>query len=122
MIRNILPKDLPKLKELADWEFGPDYLKGLVLVDSSDEPIVFVGAWQLAEVHLAMNPSWGTPGARLAALKEIHAAMERELSALKVGQVVTWFEKCSAFTRRMKQLGWVMSEKISWHRGINGSK
>ena len=118
MIRPIEAKDLPKLKELVDWEFGDDYLTGLVFVDSEDAPRAVCGAWLLAEVHMGMDKSWGTPGARFAAMKEMHAAMERELKALHVKQVVTWFDRCSAFTRRLTKLGWVMSNKVSWHRGV----
>lgn len=103
---------------MLDWQFGPDFLTGLVYTDANDQPVLFAGAWQIAEVHMGMDKSWSTPGARYAALKELHAAMEKELKQLQVGQAVTWFDRCSAFTRRLKKLGWVMSEKVSWHRGI----
>lgn len=121
MIRNIELRDIPRLKELLsgfEWTFGSDFMRGLVMVDAEDRPVLFVGAWQLAEVHLAIDPTWATPGARLVALQQIHRAMEKELAALCAGQVVTWMDKCSAFTRRLKRLGWVMSEKVSWHRRI----
>lgn len=119
MIRPIEAKDLPKLQELAGWEFGPDFMAGLVLVDSQDAPVLYAGAWRLAEVHIAMDHQWSTPAARFLALKEIHVAMEKELKALHVKQAVTWFDKAWAFSRRLERhLGWVMSNRISWHRKV----
>lgn len=90
---------------------------GLVKVDSEDQPVMFAGAWSLAEVHM-VSSAWNTPGARFAALQEIHAAMEKQLRGLGVGQAVTWMDKISAFTRRLGRLGWINSKKTSWHRGI----
>ncbi len=123
MIRFLRQSDIPRLRELTQadvWSFGPDFMQGLVLTDSQDAPVMFVGAWQRAEVHLAVDASWSTPGARMEALKQLHDAMEQGLAAKGVGQVVTWLGESDspAFRRRLKVLGWVESVLISWHRRV----
>jgi hypothetical protein len=121
MIRTIAERDIPRLKELEcglSWQFGRDYMDGLVMTDADDVPVMFMGAWRVAEVHMLADPSWSTPGARLAALQQLHYAMEQRLWAHGVGQAVTWLDDMKAFTRRMIGLGWVKSSKTSWHRRV----
>jgi hypothetical protein len=124
MIRKIRQKDIPRLKELEDgfeWEFGRDFIEGLVAVDENDVPVMFCGAWHLAEVHVALDKGWSTPGARLCLLKEIHDAMNDQLKRKGFEQVVTWFEESKAAKRFQKRLGlwgWIMSAKRSFHRRL----
>lgn len=124
MIRQIKPSDIPKLRELQgdfEWTFNFDFLEGLVAVDEHDQPIMFAGAWKLAEVHCAIDSKWSTPGARLLMLEELHEAMRLELRRQNVGQAVTWFDDVKErFMHRLKRMGWMKSSKISWHRGTNG--
>jgi hypothetical protein len=126
MIRAIRKSDLPRLKELQDgfeWEFGSDFIEGIVATDEHDNPIMFCGAWGRAEVHVAMDKAWSTPGARLALFHQVHDAMNDELKREGFEQVVTWFDKdatkaAKRFQKRLGILGWIMSEKRSWHRRL----
>jgi hypothetical protein len=117
MIREIKPSDLPRLRALGlEHDLGTDLIEGLVSVDQDDQPVMFAGAWLRAEVHMALDHSYSTPGARFVLLQEIHAEMERRLKRRKIGQVVTWLE--NNFGRRLRQLGWAKSELTSWHRKV----
>lgn len=122
MIRPIRKTDIRRLKELEDgfeWEFGDDFIEGLVAVDENDEPIMFAGAWQRAEVHITLDKKWSTPGARFLLLKELHDAMQAEMKRKGIGQVVTWFEGAvDRFQKRLETWGWIMSDKRSFHRRI----
>ncbi len=123
MIRPIEQKDLPRISALGGFpsEYGRDFLGALALVDEDDVPLVVMGAWSRAEVHMAMDKQWSTPQNRLLALTELHGAMEQELAFLNVGEVVSWFDKACAFTRRLnKSLGWKQSERFSMHRNVRG--
>jgi hypothetical protein len=117
VIRRIEERDLPKLRELrSDWELETGCI-GLVLVDENDVPVVFAGAWLLAETHIAIDSKWSTPGARLFALEQIHQAMNDALKEKGIRQAVTWFDGAKdRFRRRMEKWGWVASQKTSWHR------
>jgi hypothetical protein len=118
MIRKILQSDLPRLKELGfDHEIGPDFLEGICAVDENDVVVMFAGAWSRAEVHMCTDPSFSTPGARLALLSQVHDAMESELKSRNVGQAITWFDESKKrFQSRLKRLGWVKSEFTGWYR------
>ena len=121
IVRDIRADDIPALRALGhpvEWTFGADYLVGKVAVDASDRPIGFLGSWLRAECHSALDPEWGTPAMRLAVFHELHGTMERELKARGIGQVLAYFEKSGAFCRRLRALGWVMSEMQSWHRRV----
>jgi hypothetical protein len=92
-------------------------------VDENDKPIAFAAAWKRAEVHAALDPKFSTPGARLAVLRELHDAVEKELSWDGFKEAVTWFDEkptkeAKRFQKRMSLWGWVKSQKTSWHRGI----
>lgn len=120
MIRSIRKSDLPRLKELGfEHEIGADFIEGVCAVDENDSVVMFAGAWSRAEVHMAVDGSFSTPGARLALLKQVHDAMERELKARNVGQAITWFgSELKQFKKRLQKFGWVKSELTSWHRQI----
>ena len=116
------PSDMAKLKELGvEWEFNDDIIGCLVSVDEHDQPIMCAAAWYRAEVHLALDHKWSTPGARLFALKELHDAMHEELKRKHIGQAITWFgEELKRFKTRLQAWGWVKSQLTSWHRRIDG--
>ncbi len=121
MIRPIESRDLGRLKELEigfSWEFGTDYMAGLVYVDRDDQPVMFVGAWRLAEVHLVVDPAWKNPALRMVALQHIHDAMSAELRNLGVKRTVTWMDGMKAFGRRLLKLGWIKSSITSWIKEI----
>jgi hypothetical protein len=120
MIRRLELKDLPRLKELGfPYEIGPDFIEGLCAVDGNDEVVMFVGAFSRAEVHMCVDGQWATPGARLALLKQVHDAMERELKARNVGQVITWFgSEMKRFKVRLQKLGWAKSDLTGWYREV----
>jgi len=123
VIRPIRRDDIAKLKSLGgfEWEFGNDFIEGLVSVDANDQPIIFAGAWHRAEVHIAIDGKYSTPGARLLLLKELHDAMEQDLKARGVGQAITWIDdKLKRFTERLEAWGWIESQKKSWQRRLNG--
>lgn len=124
LIRDIRSSDIAKLQAMQeglDWSFGPEYVEGLVAVDENDDPIMAAGAWKIAEVHCALDRQWSTPGARMLMLKELHAAMEERLRRQGIRQVVTWFDGAKdRFRKRLECLGWIESQKKSWHRRING--
>jgi hypothetical protein len=122
MIRNIREDDIPRLRELGfEHEFGADFMEGVVAVNENDIPVMFVGAWSRAEVHMAIDKEWGTPGSRLALFQQVHCEMEKELKSRSVGQVVTWFGgELKSFKKRLQKLGWIKSELTSWHRRIDG--
>lgn len=125
MIRLLQEKDIPRLRELEgdfEWEFG-DCVGALVAVDENDRPVMYCGAWKRAEVHIALDPKWSTPGARLAFLHKIHSTMNDKLKRDGFEQVVTWFDEkptgaAKRFQKRLGILGWMMSEKRSWHRRL----
>lgn len=118
VIRKIRKEDLPRLKELGfEHEIGHDFLEGICAVDENDKVVMFAGAWLRAEVHMCTDGSWGTPGARLALLNQVHDAMERELKSRNVGQAITWFDEGrKRFKARLQRLGWMKSEFTSWYR------
>jgi hypothetical protein len=126
VIRPIRAEDIATLQQLQngfDWEFGPDYLQGLVATDDADVPVMFMAAWIRAEVHMVVDSKWATPGTRLCFLQQMHDAMEVELKVRNVGQAVTWFDAAVTklerrFLQRMAGMGWVRSERISWHREV----
>lgn len=122
MIRAIRESDKRRLKELESgfaWEFGSDWIEGLVAVDENDEPVIFAGAWSRAEVHITLDKKWSTPGARLFLLKELHDAMRAELKTKGIGQAVTWFDETrERFKDRLKSWGWLESQKKSWHKEL----
>lgn len=125
MIRKMRDSDIPRLKELNpefEWTFGRDFMGGVVVTDENDSPVMFSGAWRRAEVHMAVDSLWETPGLRYAALRALHVAMENELRLQDVGQAVTWFAKCEKFCRRLKALGWTESGLTSFHRGISNGQ
>lgn len=122
VLRKIRPDDIPTLKQLQQgfkWEFGPDFIGGLCAVDEHDTPVMFVGGWARAEVHIAVDSKWSTPGARLFLLKQLHEAMRYELKAKGFNQAVTWFDEArDRFKDRLQSWGWVKSKLISWHREL----
>ena len=112
---------MPRIRELQGehlWEFGPDFECGYVFVDANDVPVLVTGAWKKAECHMLIDPSWGTPGARMLALQQAHDAMERNLYAAGFREVHTFFAKVEAFCRRMQRLGWRQSAMTSFHREV----
>jgi hypothetical protein len=116
-IRPMLEKDQPWLWHFEGehkWEFGADFLGGLVIVDEDDRPVAFMGAWSRAEVHCVVNPRWKTPGLRLTALTELHNAMEINLKAKGVGRMVTWIDDAHRFCRRLLHQGWIRANKTSF--------
>ena len=130
MIRRIGPRDLPVLKAMERgfaWTFGGDLLECLVLTDEQDVPLMAMGAWSRAEVHMLTGEA-ETPGMRFSMLKQLHAAMETQLAERGVGEVVTWVDEtkpCSmwrAFRRRLSRLGWKRSTRTSWHREVAHGK
>jgi hypothetical protein len=122
VIRQLRKTDIPRLKELENgftWEFDGDFIEGLAAVDEHDSPVMFVGAWRRAEVHIAVDPKWSTPGARFLQLKELHEAMRVELKAKGFSQAVTWFEDVKdRFVERLQTWGWVKSQLTSWHKEL----
>jgi hypothetical protein len=123
LIRPIRRDDIAKLKSLGgyEWTFEHDFIEGLVFTDEQDQPVLFAGAWHRAEVHLAVDHEWATPGARLLALKQLHDAMENELAVRGVGQVITWIDdKLKRFSKRLEVWGWIESQKKSWQRRVDG--
>jgi len=121
VIRPIRRDDIAKLKSLGgfEWEFGLDFIEGLVSVDANDQPIMFAGAWHRAEVHIAVDAKYSTPGARLLLLKELHDAMQAEMRSRGIGQAVTWFDETKdRFKQRLQSWGWIESQKKSWHKEI----
>lgn len=124
MIRLLEEKDLPYLRKLQteyEWEFGKDFMLGMAIVDEHNHPVMVVGAWKRAEVHMLANGQWGTPGMRMIALQELHKAMEFELRKQGVGEVHTWLDEMKAFCRRLQALGWGKAKRQMWARRINGS-
>lgn len=123
MIRHIRPSDLPRLKELGfEHEFTPDFMEGICATDENDVVVVFAGAWSRAEVHMALDKGFGTPGLRLALFQQVHREMEKSLNARNVGMVVTWLDgSMKSFHRRLQNLGWVKTQLQSWNRRINGN-
>jgi hypothetical protein len=116
-IREIKPADLPFLWQFEGehkWEFGADFISGLVIVDEDDRPVAFMGAWSRAEVHCVVNPRWKTPGLRLQALTDIHRAMEMSVRAKGVGRMVTWIDDAHRFCKRLTQQGWIRANKTSF--------
>lgn len=98
---------------------GEGFLDGLVYTDEQDQPVLFVGAWQLAEVHAAVDGKWATPGARLLALNQLSDELERRLKHRGINQVVTWFDEgIDRFKKRLFSMGWVESRKRSLHRRL----
>ncbi len=124
MIRHIKPSDIPKLNSLQngfEWTFSNDLIEVLVATDENDEPIIFAGAWKIAETHCLIDPSWSTPGARLLMLEELHEEMRKRLAEDGYKQAVTWFDSAKErFIGRMQGWGWVKSPKVSFHRSTNG--
>lgn len=120
MIRNLRLSDLPRLKELGfEHEIGSDFIEGKCAVDENDVVVMFAGAWSRAEVHMCVDPSFSTPGARLALLGQVHDAMEQELKSRNVGQAITWFgNEFKRFRTRLQRMGWVKSEFTHWFREI----
>lgn len=122
MIRPLRAKDAQRLKELEngfEWDLSEGFMDGLVYTDEQDNAVLFVGAWQIAEVHMVTDRSWATPGARLFAMQQLHDAFEKRLKAKGVVQVVTWFEEgADRFKMRLRSWGWLESQKKSWHRGV----
>jgi hypothetical protein len=119
MIRKVRNSDLPRLKELGfEHEFTSDFIEGICATDENDVVVMFAGAWSRAEVHMASDKTWGTPGARLALLQQVHREMEKHLKARNVGQVITWLDGMKGFSRRLHNLGWFKSQLTSWHRRI----
>jgi hypothetical protein len=122
VIRPVESRDFERVKQLAigaDWEIDESMFCGLVLVNEADEPMIFAGAWMLAEVHVAVDRAWSTPAVRLHNLKQIHDAMQKQLRLCGVGQAVTWFDNTrNRFLNRLETWGWVKSQKTSWHREI----
>jgi hypothetical protein len=116
-IRPLRPDDIPRLREIEGhhrWEFGEDFMDALVMADEDDRPVLCAGAWRLAEVHCLVDPAWKTPGAREAALKTLHRAMEIQVKAHSVRRVVTWFAGTERFCRRLLGWGWLRSSEISY--------
>lgn len=121
MIRPMRESDLPRLRELQGefaWEFGRDFAGALVVVDAQDVPVAIAGAWRRAEVHMVMDSRWETPGMRWEALRQLHAAMEAQLSAEGVGEAITWMDGMKALCRRLKGLGWGKAARPMWARRI----
>lgn len=120
MIRAIRLSDVPRLKALGfQHEFSSDFLEGICATDENDVVVMFAGAWSRAEVHMALDKEWGTPGARLALLQQVHGEMEKALEARGVGQVVTWFgDELRSFKRRLQHFGWVKSQLTGWTRRV----
>lgn len=122
LIRPIRKADVPRLKELEngyEFEFGDDFIDGLCAVDGDDSPVMFIGAWRRAEVHMVLDKGWSTPGARLFLLKEMHEAMRSDLKAKGFGQAVTWFDDVKdRFKDRLQSWGWVKSTLTSWHKQL----
>lgn len=122
MIRPIRESDKARLKELENgfaWDFGADWIEGLVAVDENDQPVIYAGAWSRAEVHVALDKKWSTPGARHALLKQLHDAMQVELKAKGFSQAVTWFDDVKdRFIERLQGWGWVKSNLTSWHKQL----
>lgn len=121
-MRPIRQSDIPRLKELGfEHEFSTDFIEGICATDENDVVVMFAGAWSRAEVHMALDKEWGTPGSRLALLQQVHGEMEKYLKARGVGQAITWFGgELKRFKKRLEKLGWVKSELTSWHRRIDG--
>lgn len=126
MIRRAEPRDLPILRKMQgcfEWTFDRDLAECLVVVDECDVPVMAAAAWKRAEVHMVSAKS-DTPGMRLFMFRELHDAMEKALFCQGIGEAVTWTEidgKCSmwrAFAKRLAALGWVKSERVSWHRRV----
>jgi len=120
VIRQLRIDDLPRLKELGfEYEIGADFIQGVCAVDENDVVVMVAGAWSRAEVHLCVDSSFSTPGARLALLGQVHDAMEKELKARNVGQAITWFGgELKRFKVRLQKLGWKKTELTSWFREI----
>lgn len=122
MIRPIRVSDYARLKELEngyEFKFDGDFIEGLCAVDEHDSPVMFVGAWHRAEVHIVLDRKWSTPGARLFLLKELHDAMRVELKQKGIGQAVTWFDEArDRFKDRLQSWGWVKSQLTSWHKEL----
>ena len=121
MIRPLVASDLERVKQLQGelpWTFGRDFLGALAVVDENDVPVMAVGAWSRAEVHMLTDHTWATPEQRLRALAEVHEAMRLELEAQGVGEVHTWFEAAERFCGRLKRLGWKRLRKQMWGRTV----
>lgn len=120
MIRFLEPQDIPRVKELQneyEWEYGPDFMGALAVVEN-DKPVMVVGAWMRAEVHMVTDSTWNTPAGRLAALAELHDRMEKVLKDFSVGEAITWMDDMKAFGRRLEGFGWAVAKHVMWARRI----
>jgi len=121
MIRFIEPQDLARIKELEngfEWEFSPDFLCAMAVVDENDRPVMIAGAWKRAEVHMLLDSGWAEPKKRSAAFLELHKAMEEVLAREGVAEVITWMDDMKAFGRRLQRLGWEVAMKTMWCRRL----
>jgi hypothetical protein len=120
LIRAIRSSDLTRLKELGfEHEIGSDFLEGICATDEHDVVVMFAGAFSRAEVHMALDKGFGTPGLRLALLQQVHNEMEKALKRRGVGQAITWFgDELKCFKRRLQHFGWVKSQLTGWTRRV----
>lgn len=79
------------------------------VVTDEGMPVVGAAAKVTVEIYGYSDATWGTPGLRLAALKLLHAEIEKELKQQNILTVHAWLppQVAKAFGRRLvKIFGW----------------
>lgn len=111
-LREATAADIPALHALYTGEMPPfDGTLFAVYVIEDDGGVIrmAVTAQRTAEAFLLVDPSWATPGERLAALEALHGTMLAHLHAQGVANIHAWLppEIARSFGRRlMRRFGW----------------
>ena len=123
MIRNVEPKDLPKLRALHEatgfqWDFPEGLLSAKVWVDANDEPRMLLGAKVIAEVVLIAGED--KPGEKLAMLEALSAAVHEDIRRSGIREAVAWLPNSiyKPFSRRLAKWGWKPSQYRTMSRGV----
>lgn len=115
MIRRLRKSDIPKLREIhAKAGYGFDFpeTEGMigahVAVDDEGNVVGFAGAQREAQVFGMLDPTWGTPGARMRIFAELHRPVAEKLEKCGVKEAYVAVDpKFPAFGRRlMRNFGW----------------
>lgn len=95
VIRLLKKGDIPRLQEIHAQSGVPipfpniekEFLPIPVVVDENNRVVAAVGSVPAAEIYFFLDHEWETPGMRLEALKQLHVAVQRQLSQLGIVEV-----------------------------------
>ena len=79
VMRDATPEDIEHLKTFGGHVPFGEIFRGRVIVDEDDKPRLYIGARKTTESYMAVDPSWESPGWRLAAIKALIEDMHRIL-------------------------------------------